>query len=106
MRRGTTPDYCLYIQGYDLTSCAVFVTLAQGEQKLTLTGSKLNVEYDDIENRSIVRFSLTQQNTLDLKCGNVQIQIRFVDINGNAQASNIEFIEVKPVLNEEVIGYE
>ena len=105
MRRGTTPDYVLSISGYDLTDQSLYVTLAQYANKITLTGERLTVTYDSETNTTSIVFSLTQEETLAFKSGNVEVQIRFIDADGVAQATEIKRIPVLPVLFEEVIAY-
>ena len=106
MRRGTTPDYELSISGYDLSGQTLFVTLSQYANKVTLTGDRLNVTYDIETNTTSVIFSLTQQETLTFKSGNVEVQIRFIDADGVAQATEIKLLPVLPILFEEVIAYD
>lgn len=106
MRRGTTPDYLLTVAGYDLTECTVYVTLKQGAQLITFTGDRLSVSWDSDANTSSVTFGLTQEETLGLKQGNAEIQIRFINAEGEALATQIRAIPVLPVLFEEVIEYD
>lgn len=105
MRRGTTPDYVLSISGYDLTDQSLYVTIAQYANKITLTGERLTVTYDSETNITSIVFSLTQEETLAFKSGNVEVQIRFIDADGVAQATEIKLLPVLPVLFEEVIEY-
>lgn len=105
MRRGTTPDYVLSISGYDLTDQSLYVTIAQYSNKITLTGERLTVTYDSETNITSIVFSLTQEETLAFKSGNVEVQIRFIDADGVAQATEIKLLPVLPVLFEEVIEY-
>lgn len=105
MRRGTTPDYELKVSGYDLSGQTLFVTLSQYAKKVTLSGDRLNVTYDPAANTTSVIFSLTQQETLTFKSGNAEVQIRFIDADGVAQATEIKLLPVLPILFEEVITY-
>lgn len=104
MRRGTTPSYLLEIEGYDLRECVVSVTIKQGDKKLILDGERLGVSYDN--DVSTIVFTLTQSETLDFKNGHVSIQVRWLDVTGYAQCTEIELIQVKPILDETVIGNE
>ena len=61
--------------------------------------------YDSETNTTSIVFSLTQQETLAFKSGNVEVQIRFIDADGVAQATEIKLLPVLPVLFEEVIEY-
>ena len=105
MRRGTTPDYLLTIDKYDLTDTTVFVTLEQGSRELTLTGDRLDIQYDAEHECSQIIFRLTQQETLSFGDGIAKIQVRFIDESGTALETKICTVAVKPVLYEEVIAY-
>lgn len=105
MRRGTTPEYMLTVSGYDLTACAVYVTLSQYITTNTLTGERLDIEYDPTVDASSIVFGLTQAETLQYKSGCAEVQVRFIDSSGVAQATEIKTIPVLPVLFEEVIAY-
>lgn len=107
MRRGTTPDYILTIPDHDLQGCAVFVTLRQNNQQVTLTGRRLNVRYEEGEDAgTVITFRLTQQETLGLHVGQGQVQVRWVDARGTAMCTEIDTVTVLPVLLEEVIEHE
>lgn len=105
MRRGTTPEYELIVSGFDLTGQTLYVTLSQYAKKVTLSGDRLNVTYEPVTNTTSVIFSLTQQETLTFKNGDVEVQIRFIDADGMAQATDIKLLPVLPILFEEVIAY-
>lgn len=126
MRRGTTPDYIATIPGYDLRACAVYVTIAQSGKQATLTGGRLEIEYDpptegdapgggaagcagepcgDVGGTSI-RFRLTQEETLGMRAGQASVQARWIDLEGTALATEIGTISIMPVLLEEVIAYD
>lgn len=105
MRRGTTPDYILTVAGYDLTEQSIYVTVQQYAKTLNLNGERIAVEYDGQTQVSSVTFSLTQEETLQFRSGKADVQIRFIDEYGFAQATDIGTIIVSPVLNEDVIEY-
>ena len=110
MRRGTTPDYILTIPGQDLRGCAVYVTISQAGQRATLTGDRLKVEADDLDEAgepggTAISFRLTQRETLDFRAGQASVQVRWIDEENSAQATEIGAITIMPVLLEEVIGY-
>ncbi len=101
MRRGTTPDFILTVNA-DLSDTQVFVTISQPRCKITLTGDQLSIESGE---QSVVAFRLTQQNTLGLVEGKADIQVRFIDQNGIAKATDIGQIDVTKILLERVIHY-
>lgn len=103
MRRGTTPVICLTVQGYDLTGCKVYATLKQGNYTLTKTGNNLTIT--TMGGNTCVTFTLTQAETLELKRGSASVQIRWIDSNGIALATDIQEINVDIILLDGVITY-
>jgi hypothetical protein len=101
--RGTTPDFELTVAGYDLTEQTVFVTIEQGGTQITLTGDDLDIGYAD--ETSTILFSLSQADTLKLKKGHADIQVRFIDSDGHAEATETKQIRIDDVLLEKVIEY-
>lgn len=103
MIRGTTPDYVLTLDGVDLSNKTVYVTIAQGNKKLTLTGEQLSVTVT--ADGSEIAFTLSQEDTLKLSIGEATVQVRFIDETGHAEATEIVSLTVKRVLLERVIEY-
>lgn len=101
--RGTTPDYILTLNGYDLSGKTVYVTLAQGERKNTLTGDRLTIATD--ESGSTVAFSLSQCETLRFKRGIVEVQLKCIDEQGHVDASGTGQLTIDRALLEKVITY-
>lgn len=101
--RGTTPDYVLTLEGYDLTGKTAFVTIAQGGLKTTLTGDRLTIVAD--EGGSTVAFSLTQAETLRFKVGDADVQLKCIDDQGNVDASGIGQLTIDRALLEREISY-
>ena len=101
--RGTTPDYVLALEGYDLTGKTVYVTLAQGGVKTTLTGDRLTIATD--EEGSTVAFELTQAETLRFKAGDAEVQLKCIDEQGNVDASGIGQLTIDRALLEKEITY-
>lgn len=104
MIRGTTPDYILSIDGYDLSDKTVYVTIRQNNVRLTKTGDEISVASDG--SGSTIAFMLTQRDTLQLKEGTAEVQVRFIDSAGTAYATEIANITVNRVLLERVIAYD
>ena len=103
MRRGTTPDYLLTVHGADLSECSVFVTIQQHSVMMTLSGARLSVAaQDDTTN---ITFRLTQEETLRFTAGGANVQVRYIDADGTAMATDIGKIVIMPVLLEGVIEY-
>lgn len=104
MRRGTTPMYTLGIDGYDLSGMTVYVTVKQGTVVLELTGGDLSIVTD--ETGSTIVFALTQEQTLGFAEGAASVQVRFIDADGAAYATEIGRIYVSPILKDGVIEYD
>lgn len=103
MIRGTTPDYVLSLDGVDLSDKSVYVTISQGNKKMTLTGERLSVSVTG--EGSEIAFTLSQEDTLGLSVGEATVQVRFIDGAGHAEATNTAVLTVKRVLLEGVIEY-
>ena len=104
MRQGTTPVYSLIVTGYDLTDKTVFVSVSSRGRRITKTGDELSIAYGD--GASTIAFSLTQEETFSLVLGQAEVQVRFIDSNGTARATEIKTIPVERVLQPGVIEYE
>lgn len=99
MKRGTTPTNTFNVD-VDLTGATVFVTYEQnGKTLVEKTGSDLTITEDSI---SLV---LSQEETLAFRPGPVNIQIRYVDAFGTADASNIIKTTVDRIIKDGVIEY-
>lgn len=101
--RGTTPDYVLTLEGYDLSGKTVFVTLAQGGIKNTLTGDRLTIVAN--EDGSTVAFSLSQAETLRLRAGDAEVQLKCIDERGHVDASGTGRLTIDRALLEREIAY-
>lgn len=101
MRRGTTATH-IFRASEDLSRATVIVTYMQGgltilektNADLTISGRKVTLH-------------LTQEDTLSFKAGlSVSVQMRYVNENGHAEASNVVTINVADVLRDGEISYE
>lgn len=98
-RRGTTPTNVFNLN-VDLTGATVYVSYSQHNKVvIEKTGNDLTVSSDKIET------TLTQAETLALKEGFVEIQIRYIDSDGMADASNIIHVDAQRILKDGVITY-
>ena len=104
MYQGTTPALTLNVEDADLTDKTVFVTIRCGNYSLTKTGEDVAVSYADGNSTVVIR--LTQRETLSMREVYATVQIRFVDENGNADATNKATFNVNSVLYNAVIEYE
>lgn len=103
MRQGTTPTCLVIVDGYDLTTdMTVFVSL-KGKVLITKTGDELSISY--AKNSSAIAFRLSQEETFSLGIGTVYIQVRFIDSNNIAKATDIVELNNLDVLMTDVIEY-
>jgi len=99
MKRGTTPTNTFSVD-VDLTGTTIFVSYEQdGKVVVEKTGSDLTVGTNSI---SLV---LSQEETLAFHPGPVNIQIRYVDVYGTADASNIIKTTAERIIKDGVIQY-
>lgn len=111
MRQGTTPIVTLDVaQNFD--NCNVYVTIDQDGTQVTKSSRTSNdieitKHYDDSGDfdYSKVAMYLTQPETLGFEIGKARVQIRWVDIVGNAFATDIKPFNISESLLMEVIQY-
>lgn len=101
MTRGTTPTFIITVKDIEtLQNNSVYVTFKQNDVCLTLKDKDITIE----ENR--ISAYLTQEQTLQFRHGLAKMQVRGIDMNGTAWASNIVNVPVNQVLCGEVLQYE
>ena len=111
MRQGTTPIVTLEV-AQEFDSCNVYVTIDQNGTQIT----KASRDSNDIEitkhydeqgefSYSSVAMYLSQAETLGLEVGKARTQIRWVDVLGDAYATDIGTISIEESLLTEVIEY-
>ena len=99
MRRGTTPTNT-FTTGIDLQGCTIFVSYEQdGRIVFEKTGADLTVT------ATTVSLTLSQAETLMLHPGRVNIQIRYIDAFGVADASNIISTTAERIIKDGEIQY-
>lgn len=99
--RGTTPQSALICKNVDLSGWEVYVTFEQGDHELTVT----DVDVEVVEGGSIVRFVLSQEETLGFKEGTGKVQVRAYK-EGEAIASRKSYVDIAGVLLDGVISDE
>ena len=104
----TTPTIDLTVEGLDLSSYDVYVTLEQVGKKLTKSGNDLNIETETVgqKTNTNISFDLTQTESamFNYKLG-VDVQVNYIK-GGVRKATDIEHIAVMKNLLNEVIGDE
>ena len=103
MYRGTTPTLVYNINSdseLNLSSMKqIWVTLKNLCYEKTYEKKELII--NDEEKK--IEIKLTQEDTLRFTKGSVKTQIRFLDENDSAYASNIEEVDINNILKEGVI---
>lgn len=110
-RQGTTPIITLNVP-QDFTSCNVFVTVDQDGTQVTKSSRQsddieITKHYDEDGNfdYSSVALYLTQAETLGFEVGVARTQIRWVNILGEAEATEIGTFNIDESLYQEAIEY-
>lgn len=103
MRRGTTPVLHFDVEGETFDDCTVWITLKQGNKEVF---SIKDPEIEETDEGCRISVRLSQEQTLALKPGGVRAQIRYVNADGIADASEEKLLNVKDVLKDGVIKYE
>lgn len=101
MYRGTTPTNTIAVD-LDLRNMTVFVTYSQGDNVLfEKTNEDMTIDEDKIT------ITLSQADTLKLsaRTRTVFVQIRAIDSEGNAVASNIMTTTADAILKDGEIAY-
>ena len=100
MKRGTTPTNTFTVDR-DLTEATVYVTYSQnGNTVFEKTNEDLTID------ATTIKCTLSQAETLALKEGMVEIQIRYITELGAADASNIIRTTAERILKDGEIDYE
>jgi len=100
MKRGCTPLHVFSVNR-DLRESRVFLTYKQGDDVIvTKTNEDMEISEDGIA------VGLTQEDTLKLKASRrVEVQLRYVNSDGLAEASDIIKMNVDKILQDGVIEY-
>ena len=101
--RGTTPVYSVEVFDYDLTDKTVYVTIAQGNRKLTLAGDRLTIGAG--ADGSTIVFRLSQDETLAMKEGSADVQVKTIDSGGHVDGTGMGTITFEKALLDKVIAY-
>lgn len=106
MYQGTTPAVTYSIMGMDVSAMTPFVSFKNGTEVLTKTGDSVVMEYDGGADITTVICYLTQQETLAMQPGSTKTQIRFIDSDGQAYATDKATLRVEDVIYKTIIQYE
>lgn len=103
MIRGTTPDIVMHIQSdFDFSKIVeVWITVANFDTEETFKYSAEEVAID--EEAHTIGVSLSQEDTLAFEDGEVEIQMRLLDVNNMSYASEIYEVKMDRILKDGVI---
>ena len=103
MIRYTTPTITLIVEGVELGSEDIYVTLKQGAVELTKSGADLTVSADE---DTTITFGLSQEESAEFKENlSVAVQVNWITASGVRAATQIQSISVFKNLLDEVIEY-
>ena len=103
MIRYTTPTITLVVEGVELNSEDIYVTLKQGALEMTKSGDDLDISVDE---DTTIQFSLSQEESAEFKENlSVAVQVNWIASNGTRAATSIQNISVFKNLLDEVIEY-
>jgi hypothetical protein len=102
----TTPSITLTVEGIDISSYDVYVSLEQGKVKETFSGDELAISTETVQSKTntIIAFTLTQEQTAafdDMRP--VAVQVNWLNSDGVRAATNIKTISVMRNLLDKVI---
>lgn len=100
MRRYTTPTVELIVEGVDLTEYTVYVSFVQGRHALNIEGAECSLDEDG---NTVVAVSLTQLQTAGFQEGAARVQVNWLDLAGNRNATEIGKLSIEPNLMEETL---
>lgn len=111
MRRGSTPVVTLTVDGQNFDGCRVVVTIDQNGTQVTKKNGTNDVDitknYDEDGNfvSSTIAVYLSQSDTLAFDVGQARVQLRWINVLGEAEVSDIGAVTFDEVLLERVIEY-
>lgn len=108
MIRYTTPTISLTVEGVDITSADIYVSLEQGNTEMTKSGTDLTVTTDTHGQitDTILTTTLTQTESAMFAWSKaVSVQVNWIFANGTRDATEIKVIPVMRNLLDEVIAY-
>lgn len=108
IRRGTTPTLTITAEGIDLIGKSLYITIAQannGQLTKIFPNEDGSVWLETVGDDTIINVYLSQHDTLAFHPGRAELQIRWIEEDGTAHASDIKNITLTKTLLEGVIKY-
>ena len=104
--RGTTPNIECRFAG-DVTYNRFMFSVGSDLETpwFTVRWQDMKTEYDKRHDVTVIKFQLTQQQTLSCKPGKAIAQFRAIDESGFATVSNIVSLDIVDILKDGVISY-
>lgn len=105
----TTPTISLSVEKVDLTGKDIYVSLEQGNIRLTKSGEDLTVSVETVEQQPItsISFILTQEESATFNENkSVSVQVNWISSDGIRAATMIKSFGVMRNLLDEVIAYD
>lgn len=107
MTQGTTPLLELTVD-QDISECAIFITLKDVQNDNIYTYTNTDTEFVDmtvLDDTTTIHLRLTQEDTLAMSVGQIDVQVRFINSEGIADATNVRRIVNLEALYTEEISY-
>ena len=107
-KQGTTPVIPFYVADVDLTGYGLYLTFkARGVDKLVKSEADMTVEYDTGTGITTILCPRTQEDTLALPAGTVEVELKFTNDGGTTVfATDTATISSMQTLLDEAIGDE
>lgn len=108
IRRGTTPTLTITAESIDLTDKTIYITIdqANGRQITKLyPNNDGSVWLERVGENTDINVYLSQHDTMAFHPGRAEVQIRWIEEDGTAHASEIKNITLTKTLLEGVIKY-
>lgn len=104
--RGTTPNIECRFAG-DVTYNRFMFSVGSDLETpwFSVRWQDMKAEYDKQHDMTVLKFKLSQQQTLSCKPGKAIAQFRAIDESGFANVSNIVALEIEDILKDGVISY-
>lgn len=104
--RGTTPNIeCRFAGDVSYNRFMFSVGSDLETPWFTVRWSEMQTEYDKRHDVTVIKFRLTQQQTLSCKPGKAIAQFRAIDESGFATVSNAVSLDIVDILKDGVISY-
>ncbi len=106
-KRGTTPSIPFYIVGYDLTNYALYLTFSSKDmQPIIKRESDMDVSYDSDTDTSTIVCAFSQEETLAMPLGTIEVELKFTDDGGATVGAteNVTIVSKKALLEEVIDG--